>query len=208
MRSVVIALVLFCSSAVFAGKPKPRPTLVKLDPATEQIHGLTVPVPKQRCPNWAWAAEVEAALLRQQVVLDQTSIIVKANGGELCVEGPVDLAEIKRGVEQVFVQPDGSKVQITAIVTAGVPSDIGYLIRSLRAGQVLIALWQGHPVVLQSVEYDEYIYPNNQRMYEARKLTFLDPMQEKPIVVDKSTDQLSDLGGVIEVRAGPVEHFR
>jgi hypothetical protein len=208
MRSVVIALLLLSVLPAFAGKPKPRPTLVKLEPSTEQIKDLIVPVPKQHCPNWAWAAEVEATLLRQHVVLDQTSIILKANGGELCIEKPVDLGEIKKAVEQVFVQPDGSKVQITAVITPGVPNDIGYVIRSVREGQLLLTIWQGRPVVLQAVEYDEYVYPNNQRMFQARKLTFLDPTQEKFIVFDKATDDLRDFGGMIDIRVGPVEHFR
>jgi hypothetical protein len=58
-------------------------------------------------------------------------------------------------------------------------------------------------VLLQSIDYDEYIYPNNQRMFEALKLTLVDPLSDKPIVFEKGTDDLSDLGGVVEVRVGP-----
>lgn len=207
-RSATLILVLASVLPAVAGKPKPRPTLVKLDPAIEQIANLKLLTPKQPCPNWAWASAVELMLARQNVVLDQTYWILKANAGEVCIENPVDLGMIRKAVEGDYVQPDGDKIHIGVVVTPGVPNDVGYLIRSIREGRPLLILWRGRPVVLQAIEFDEYIYPNNQRMYEARKLTFLDPLGEKPIVFDKATDKPSDLGGILEVRVGPIEHFR
>jgi hypothetical protein len=203
-------ILLFSSIAipVFAGK-KPNPTLVKLPPAVAQIEGLKVPTPQQSCLNWAWAAAVDLMLTRQGVTdFKQSDWILKANGGEVCIDSPIDLNAVKKALDGDYVLLDTRKVHLQTNVILGTPRDMGYFIESLQNGRPLLVLLQGKPLVLQSIEYDEYIYPNNQRMYEARKLTLLDPFGGKPIVFAKLTDDSTDITGVLEVRVGPIEHFR
>lgn len=200
-------LVLVVCSAQ-AGKPKPRPTLVKLDPQTETIDDLKLIDPKQSCLNWEWASIVENSLSRQGLALSQTDLILKANGGEVCVLAAIELTEIKKAVEGIYVQPDGSKVEVDAIVLPGVPRDVGYLLGRIRDQRPILILWRGHPYALKAIEYDEYVYPNDQRMYEARKLMLLDPESGKLVTFDKEKDNALDLGGTLEVRVGPVQHFR
>ena len=191
-----------------AGK-KPRPTLVKQPPKTAEIADLKIPTPKQACPNWAWATAVELMLEKQNVVdYKQTYWILKSAAGELCIETPIDLDQLKHWVDGDYKLMDGSDVHFEGTVVSGPPQDVGYLIRLLQEGRPALVLWRGRPLILQSVEYDEYIYPNNQRMYEARKLTMLDPLAKDPIVFDKTKDDPADLGGVFEVRVGPIEHWR
>jgi len=207
MRRAAIFLFLF-TVPLWGGK-KPRPTLVREDPKTVEIAGLTVPKPKQACPNWAWASAVELILEKQDVVdYKQTYWIMKSAGGELCIESAVDLDQLKRWIDGDYKLPDGSDVHFETTVTPGAPQDVGYLIRLLQEGHPAMVLWQGRPLVLQAVEYDEYIYPNAQRMFEARKLTMIDPLAKDPVVFDKTKDDPKDMGGVLEVKVGPVEHFR
>jgi hypothetical protein len=204
----VASILLFGFVSLWAGKPKPRPTLVKLDPQTEDIGDLEFKTPKQPCPNWMWASIVETALAQQNLSLTQTQLILKANGGEVCTIAAIELADIKNTVEGVYVQPDGSKVQVEAVVVPGVPQDVGYLIGRVREKHPLLILWRGHPYALKAIEYDQYVYPNDQRMYEARKLFLLDPETQKSIIFDKEKDNALDLGGTLEIRVGPVQHFR
>jgi hypothetical protein len=194
---------------LWAGKKKQFPSLVKLPPKTVDIAGLEVPNPKQACPNWAWAAAVELMLHRQNVTdYPQTYWIYKSAGGELCIEAPIDLSQLKKWVDGNYKLMDGSDAHFEATVVAGAPQDVGYLIRLLQQGTPALVLWKGRPLVLQALEYDEYIYPNAQRMYEARKLTLLDPFGKQPLVFDKATDDMSEIGGVLAVTVGPVEHWK
>jgi hypothetical protein len=208
MRRAVALVLILAASPLWGGK-KLHPTLVKQPPKTAEIPDLKVPTLKQACPNWAWAAAVELMLEKQNVVdYKQTYWILKSAAGELCIEAPIDLDQLKHWVDGDYKLMDGSDVHFEGTVVAGPPQDVGYLIRLLQEGRPALVLWRGHPYVLQAVEYDEYIYPNNQRMYEARKLTFLDPLGKDPAVFDKAKDDLSELGGVFEVKVGPIEHWR
>jgi hypothetical protein len=205
-RLSIIAIVVVCSLPAIAGK-KLGVSLTKLPTATVEIKSLKVPHPKQSCPNWAWAAAVEMMLGIQGVDIKQTDWVLKANAGEVCIESAPLLENIKRVVEGNYVQPDGSKIHITGIVTTDV-SDVGYLIASLRDGHPLLILYAGRVLVLQGMLYDEYIYPNNQRMYEVVKMTMLDPLGGDPVIFDKSTDEPARVQGVFEVRVGPIQPFQ
>ena len=82
------------------------------------------------------------------------------------------------------------------------------LVGSLRDERPLLILYGGRVLVLQSVLYDEYIYPNNQRMFEVVKLTLLDPLGGPPVIFDKATDDPALVEGIFEVRVGPIEPFQ
>ena len=205
-RICIFALLLACAAPAFAGK-KAGAAITKLPTKTVEIKALLIPMPKQHCPNWAWAAVVEMMLARQDVTIKQTDWILRANAGELCIETTPDLDEIKRVVTRNYVQPDGSKIHIKGIVTPDA-TDVGYLVTSVRDQKPLMMLIGGRVLVLQSVDYDEYIYPNNQRMFEIVKMTLIDPFGGKPVIFDKTTDDTSQIGGVFEVRVGPIEPFQ
>lgn len=199
---LIAAFALTGISLAAADKPKGAP-LVKLPRKTIEIKDLEVAHPKQPCPNWSWAAALETMLLRQQIDLDQRYWVMKAYPGELCIETPIDLEFIQRLVKGDYVMLDGRKVHIEGVVTRGAPTDVGNLIIHVRDGQPLMMLWQGRPVLLQALDYDEYVYPNSQKMYEATKLTLVDPLSGKTIVFEKGTDNMSDLGGVFELQITP-----
>jgi len=209
-RAVVILLLAVSVFPLWAGKRKQVATLAKQPPKTVEIAGLAVPKPKQACPNWAWAAAVELMLEKQNVVdYKQTYWILKSAAGELCLETPIDLDQLKQWIDDDYILNDGNHVHFEAVVTPGAPQDVSDLISLLRDGHPAMILWRGRVYVLQGLEYDEYIYPNNQRMFEARKLILLDPLGGKdPVVFEKLKDDAEDLGGVLAVKVGPVEHWR
>ena len=195
----------------WAGKTKKQinPMLVKKPPQTAEIASLAVPQPKQACPNWAWAAALQLLLEEQQVTgFDQQYWVMKSAGGELCIEKPVDLDRLKQWVEGEYVLNDGSHAEFDATITLGAPQDVSYLVSQLQNGRTAMVLWKGRPCVLKAIEYDEYVYPNGQRTFEARKLTLVDPLEKAPIVFDKTKDDIADIGGMFEVKVGPVDHFK
>ncbi len=208
MRRLSVLLLLLVPVALYGGKPKPHPTLVKLPAAVAEIKGLELPNLKQHCTNWAWAAAIELMLARQDVHLTQDYWVLKANGGEVCVQSLPALDDLKRLVDGNYVLLDGRNIHLEGVVTPGPPQDVGYLIRLMREGRPLLVVYREQVMVLQSVEFDEYIYPNDQRMYEVEKLVMLDPLGDKPVTFDKAKDNPAEIMGVFEVRSGPIEHFK
>jgi hypothetical protein len=209
MRRTVAFVLLLVVLPLNAAKKKPLPTLVKLPPKTAEIADLAVPKPKQSCPNWAWAAAVQLMLEKQNISgYDQTYWVTKSALGELCIESDIDLNQLKKWVDGNYKLSDGGDVHFESTVVSGAPQDVGYLIRLMKENRPAILLYQGRPLILQAIEYDEYIYPNDQRMYETRTLKMIDPLSKDPVVFDKSKDNISDLGGVFEVTVGPVEHWK
>ena len=210
MRRAAAILLIISALPLLAGDKKVTlGPLVKRDPQTAEIKDLQVPKPKQACPNWAWAAVVQLMLEKQNVTdYPQTYWVLKSAAGELCIESPIDLNQLKHWVEGDYILSDSSHVHFGGIVTPGAPQDVAHLVALLREGHPVMVIWQGRACVLKSIEYDEYIYPNNQRMFEARKLVLVDPLAKDPVLIDKTKDDLSQFGGVFELKVGPIDHFR
>ena len=187
--------------------------LQQLPQGSVTVEGLVISTPKQNCENWLWAAEVETILKTQKIDLPQTYWITQANLGEVCVDAPVDLEAIASLIERDYQLEDGSKFHLTAVRTSGAPTDMGHIISSLRQGRPFILLWKGHPLLVTGMVYDEYGYPNGQRMYEVREIDMLDLLypdgdERRTRSFVKGTDNLDEIGGALEVVASPVDHFR
>lgn len=204
MRLIAVLLLIF--ACVFPASPagkKHRGNLVKLPPNSAEIADIRIVKPKQPCLNWSWASAAETILARHKVEVDQTELILKTDLGQLCIDRPVDLLKIKKVLDGEYVLHDGSKVTVEVVVNSGPPTDVGNLIWHMRQNQPLLMTWRGRPLVLQAVEYDEYIFPNSQRMFEARKLTFVDPLSDKPVVFDKLVDDTAEIGGTLAILVTP-----
>jgi hypothetical protein len=207
MRCVAAILLLLSALPLEAGKSA-AVSLIKKPPQTTEIANLEVPKPKQACPNWAWAAAIQLMLSEQDITdYKQTYWVMKSAGGELCIEKPIDLDQLKQLVDGDYKLSDGNDIHFQGVVTQGAPTDVGYFINQLKQGQTAMMLWHGKPFLLQAIEYDEYIYPNGQHTFEARKLTLLDPLTKEAAVFDKTKDDIKKLGGVFEVKVGPVDPF-
>lgn len=203
------AILLICAALpIFAGDKKVySPSLVKKPPQTAEIADLKIPKPQQACPNWAWAAGLELMLEEQKVVdYKQEYWILKSAAGDLCIETAVDLDQLKQWIDGKYKLMDGSDVHFEATVTQGAPSDVSHFVQLLKDGRTALVLWKGRPCVLKALEYDEYIYPNGQRMLEARKLTLIDPLEKVPVMFEKGKDDAADIGGVLEVAVVSADH--
>lgn len=209
MRRAAILLLVVAAIPLWGGKKPLYPSLVKKPPETAEIAKLTIPKPKQDCPNWAWAAAVQLMLEQQQVPdFKQDYWILKSAGGELCIEKPIDLDQLKQWVDADYVLMDGRHVHLEGVITPGAPQDVSHFVDLLKKGRTAMVLWRGRPMLLKALEYDEYIYTNGQRMFEARKLTMIDPLAKDPVVFEKTKGNMDDFGGMFEVNVGPVNPFR
>ncbi len=208
-----VTIALFASAGITQAKKYGSNMLQQLPQGSVTVEGLTPATPRQNCENWVWAAEVETILKVQKIDLPQTYWVTQANLGEVCVDAPVDLESIASLIERDYQLEDGSKFHLTALRTVGAPTDMGHMISSLRQGRPLILLWKGHPLLVTGMVYDEYGYPNGQRMYEVREIDMIDLLypdgdERRTRSFVKGTDNLDEIGGILEVIASPVDPFR
>jgi len=210
---LAVAIALLAAADISHAKKYGSNMLQQLPQGSVTVEGLTPATPRQNCENWLWAAEVETILKAQKIDLPQTYWITQANLGEVCVDAPVDLEAIASLIERDYQLEDGSKFHLTALRTVGAPSDMGHIISSLRQGRPFVLLWKGHPLLVTGLVYDEYGYPNGQRMYEIREIDMLDLLypegdERRTRSFVKGTDDVNEIGGMLEVVVSPVDHFR
>jgi hypothetical protein len=191
-------------------KPKGAP-LVRLPDQHAEVAHLTLAKPAQQCENWAWAVGLEAILEAQQVSLKQTFWVQKANGGELCIDAPPGLARLANVVDGQYVLDDGRKIRLQSRYLVGAPTIPDDIIAPIRQGVPIVLFWKWRALVVRSVVYDEYIYPNGQRMFEIREMRLLDPLvpaKEREVSFVNGRDDPADISGVFQVTVIPDQAVR
>jgi hypothetical protein len=104
--------------------------------------------------------------------------------------------------EYVLPTPDGAvKVRLAPQVSVGALA-VGEAVVSVKQGHPVILVWNQHPYVLQSVLYDEWVYPTGDRRLQVRELRLLDPAAgagEKPVVFNADSDDSSAISGILSI---------
>ncbi len=180
--------------------------LVKLPPKTAEIAKLALTAPAQKCTNWAWASALELMLQGQQVSLKQNYWVQKANGGEVCIETLPSLDDLARLVDGPYVLDDGRKVRLVSRTVGGLTGVPDEIIGPLRAGRPLLVFWKQRVAVLRGVVYDEYVYPNGQRMFQIREMRMVDPLVAgKPgeLTFVNGRDDPAEITGIYRVLVEP-----
>ncbi len=199
-----VLVILFALPA--AGQKTKGAPLVHLPPQTVAVSDLTLARPAQKCTNYAWAVAVEAMLRAQQVALDQHFWVDKANGGELCIEPVPSLEALARIINGTYILNDGRKVRLETRVRSGAPLPDD-AISPLRRNHPLLLFWKGRAYVLRAATYDEYIYPNAQRMFQIREMALVDPLlhgKDAEVTFENGRDDPAEITGVVSITATPI----
>ena len=202
-RALILALLF---AVPLAAEKKKGAPLAKLPPQTVDIADLKVSSPAQACTNYAVAVAVESMLRVQKVALDQHFWVQKANGGELCIEPVPDLDRLARSVNGVYTLEDGRKITLETRVIPGAPTVPDDAIAPLRHGIPLLVFWKSRALLLHTVVYDEYIYPNGQRMFQLREMKMTDPVapaREREVSFVTGTDDPADIAAMVLVTVTP-----
>jgi hypothetical protein len=210
-KRLCIALVLAAALMTHAAtkKPTPVPLLKKADQAVE-IQGIKVLPPVQKCNNWGWAASIETLLRLQDVRLDQRFWITKLNSGELCLDELASFEDMAQAIDGEYIIGVNKKVQLKTTYARGAPTVPDQMITSLRDGMPMIFFWKGHPYLMVGMTYDEYLGPNNARIFHVKQMKLLDPMAaeddpQRNVVFVRDQDNIADIDGTMTVQATPVE---
>lgn len=205
-----LILVLVVGTALAAdNKPKGAP-LAKLPPQSVNLV-TTVPKAAQACTNYAIALAIAAMLHVQGVTLDQHFWVQKANGGELCLEPLPDLDRLSRAINGVYILDDGRKVTLQAEVIAGAPRIPDDVIAPLKKGVPLLIFWKSRAYLLHGAAYDEYIYPNGQRMFQLTELKMTDLLvtgKQREVSFTNGTDDPAEIAAIVRVDVAAVDPQR
>jgi hypothetical protein len=205
-RRVILAVLLLALSLAADKKPKGAP-LALLTDQTADIQNLAVSSAAQPCTNYAWAIAVETMLRIQNVPLDQHFWVQKATGGELCIDPTPDLDRLTRALDGIYTLDDGRKFKLETEVIPGAKAIPADAIGPLKKGIPVLVFWKSHAYVLRGATYDEYIYPNNQRMYQLKEFRMVDPLakgKERSVSFVNGTDDPSEIAAFVTVTATPV----
>ncbi len=215
MKRVLFLSMLLAVMSAWAGwavdnKPQPQPTLLARPNQAVDINGLKVPEPAQKCENFAWAAGLELMLRMQGVQLDQKYWITKLEGGELCREQLRPLDELAQAIDGEYQLDSGPKVRLKTKYTVGPPTVLDDMIVSIREGSPWLFVWKGRAYLVDGLMYDEYIGPNNARIFIVKEIKLLDPLAgkddpQRQVSFVRGRDSLADVDGTMVVRATPVE---
>ncbi len=203
MRKIVLACVLFTAAIAAGGDKKPQGAqLVKLADKTVELKVFWLPTPVQKCTNWAWAVAVEAMLKAQQVTLKQNYWVSKANLGEVCVDDAPTMEGLAKVVNGEYVLDDGRHVRLKSAYVSGAPTIPDDLIAPLRDGRPVLLFWKSRPLVVRAATYDEYIYPNGQRMFQIKEMKLVDPLRtgkQREVSFVNGRDDPGEIDGVFQV---------
>ncbi len=213
MRNIVVILCIAALSVgASAGKKKPNSAPLLARPnQTVEITGLQVPTPAQKCENWGWAAGLEMMLRLQGVRnFDQRYWITKLTGGELCLDQLESLEELAQLIDGEYVIGVNQKVQLKTRYLNGAPQVLDDLIVALRRGEPSQFFWNGRAYVVVGITYDEYIAPNNARIFMVKEIKLLDPLAsedstERYLSFVRERDSAGDVAGMMSVQATPVQ---
>lgn len=190
-------------------KPKTAP-LMRLPNQSVELKAFWLPTPVQKCTNWAWAVAVEAMLKSQQVAIKQNDWVQKANYGEVCIDTAPALEALAKVIDGAYVLDDGRHVRLESRYILGAPTIPDDLIAPLRQGLPVLLFWKSRALVVRAATYDEYIYPNGQRMFQIKELKLVDPLltgKQRELSFVNGRDDPADIGGVFHVVVVPEKQF-
>ncbi len=182
-------------------KPKGAP-LMRLPDQTVELTAFWLPTPVQKCTNWAWAVAVEAMLKSQQVTIKQNAWVQKANYGEVCIDTAPSMAALAKVIDGAYVLDDGRHVRLESRYISGAPTIPDDLIAPLRLGHPVLLFWKSRALVVRAAIYDEYIYPNGQRMFQIKEIKLVDPLltgKLREFSFVNGRDDPAEIGGIFHV---------
>lgn len=205
LRALIIALLL--AAPLAADQKNKGAPLVKLPPQAIDLPAITLSAAAQSCTNYAVAVAVETMLRAQEVALDQHFWVQKAYGGELCIDPMPDFDRFTRAINGTYVLDDSRKIKLEAQIIPGAPTIPDDAIAPLRQGIPLLVFWKSRAYILHGVVYDEYIYPNGQRMFQLRELKMTDllaPAKQREVSFVNGTDDPADIAAIVLVKVATI----
>ncbi len=205
-RPAIILLVLI-SLPLAAGKKRLNTApLVRLQDKHVELSVFWLPTPMQKCTNWAWAVALEAMLKAQQVSIKQNAWVQKAHYGEICIDDPPTLESLAKWVDGAYILDDGRHVRLQSRIISGAPTIPDDLIAPLALGRPVLIFWKSRAMVVRAVTYDEYIYPNGQRMFQIKQMVLVDPLltgKNREVSFENGRDDPADIAGAFLVDVVP-----
>lgn len=210
-RRAIFGFVLLACALPLAADKKPKGApLMRLPDQTVELAAFWLPTPVQKCTNWAWAVAVEAMLKSQQVAIKQNDWVQKANYGEVCIDAVPKLEALAKVIDGAYVLDDGRHVRLESRYISGAPTIPDDLIAPLRQGLPVLLFWKSRALVVRAATYDEYIYPNGQRMFQIKELKLVDPLltgKQREFSFLNGRDDPADIGGIFHVIVVPEKQF-
>lgn len=210
MRSRILGVLLavaIATAPVTAGK-KRQFYLGKRPPQSVAVTVVPEVVAEQPCPNFIFAAAMETMLRQQGVTtLDQRFWVGKLNGDLTCRPLPGnDL--LQKLVEGEYPVEPNRHVRLSVRYTDAFPAVTDNLLVPLSQQRTYLLVWKGGLYLVTGASWQEMYFQTGQKMVEITRLAFVDLTArgaDRTQEFTRDKDPASELGGMFEVVAEPVE---
>jgi len=205
-----LVVVVTLSSPLHAEKKRKASVLIRPDQSFEIPDApQTYPTSKRGCANDVWGTAVATVLRAQEIELAPKDISVKLAGGDACLPALPEFDILRKSVEGDYPFGNGRRFRIRLELAVGAPTAADPLAVELYAKRPLIFVYQGRPLLLYGVTYDEHILNNLRKELWITELRLIDPAaavgSDARIVKFKRDDpRLTAIEGVIKVVATPL----
>jgi hypothetical protein len=207
MRRLLLIIVVLAAFTAVA-QDKKLGGLTPLGTKTEEISGLSVPAPGQRCENWAWMAAVQAMMSAQGVTYTQDALADKSYGGTMCVDTLPSLEQISLWLDGDYQLDNGTKFTLKTVRVTGAPTTIDDLIVNLRQQRPMLLVWKNHAYVLEGMVYNEFLHPTGSHRFEVQELRLVDPLapedaDSRHVTFTRADDDPNDIQGMLWLEIEP-----
>jgi hypothetical protein len=169
---------------------------------------LSVVTPAEGCSNWAWAAATQSILAMDEIALDHRELIQKTFGGELCLDGPLDLKKMGDAVSGEYVLGPKRKMKVVSrVFPAGAIISPEEIIAAIQRKRPMILFWKSRAYVAVGAAYTEWIGPQGARLWEIHELTLLDPVAQSTVTFQRGRDDMSELNGAMQFVLFPMQEI-
>lgn len=198
----ILLIVAFASHAPADDKKKNKFVMGKNPDQWVELARVADVKAEQPCPNWAWAAGMEAILRRQKVELDQRYWVMKVNGGLVCLPSPGSMEDLKRRIDGEYILGDKRKVRLEVRYRESLPETTDALLLPLALGRPYLMWWKGQPYLVKGATWDEFLYQTGQKLVEIRTLKMINTLEsgaKRDVIFDREKDDTNDLSPMFDV---------
>jgi hypothetical protein len=208
----LLLAVVLCTSAVAADKKKARQEFIRPNQVFEIPDAAkTFATSSKGCANDVWVASVTSILRLSKVEIPAKEISAKLAGGDACLPALPELNLLRKSIEGDYQFGNGRQIRLAVVVSHGPPQAADPLAVQLAAGEPLIVIYKGRPLLLFGMTYDEHIINNLRKELWITELRMVDPAaqpgtEQRVVTIKREGTDAQNIEAILKLKVIPMQY--
>jgi hypothetical protein len=208
----LLLVLVLCAIFATAEKKKARQEFIRPNQVFEiPDAAATFATATRGCANDVWAASVTSILRLSKVEIPAKEISTKLAGGDACLPALPELDLLRKSIEGDYQLGNGRQVRLAVVVSHGPPQAADPLAVLLAAGEPLIVIYKGQPLLLFGMTYDEHIINNLRKELWITELRMVDPAaqpgtDQRVVTIKREGTDAQNIEAILEVKVIPMQY--